>query len=363
MEKIKIPEIIFKYSWIYDQNWKAVGERLSMEIEHLSQEDIRGYMKKVEKSWKENERDILEELSKITSLSWKSESITCYVVKRCFMPSAFSDPLTISVLTHKKEDEFVDILTHELIHRLLTEPGRRRELENYHKLKEEKYPGESLKEMQDYEEKLRLLEIGEDSLSRAFSAEYTLNVNILDDGFSEEMIPFTSRGEVKRVNAFIEQTSFFFKPNETKKELAKFYAPSIEMNFEESKEIHELPFYSSPTSTSLAIETFKGNVVGKILNSAVIVAVVPGEQLNVIRKVNLKNKTLRTILALNVYEKEYGDLPEELEELVPEYLSQVPKDPFYEDRNIQYSREERVIYSLQKEEVREGRKDDYIFDF
>lgn len=145
MEKIKIPEIIFKYSWIYDQNWKAVGERLSMEIEHLSQEDIRGYMKKVEKSWKENERDILEELSKITSLSWKSESITCYVVKRCFMPSAFSDPLTISVLTHKKEDEFVDVLTHELIHRLLTEPGRMKELEDHKKLKEEKYPEESFK--------------------------------------------------------------------------------------------------------------------------------------------------------------------------------------------------------------------------
>jgi len=145
MEKIKIPKVIFKYSWIYDQNWKALGERLSMNSENLSKEEIMDYMEKVEELWKENEKDVLEELSKVTSLSWKSESITCYVVERCFLHSAFSDPLTISILTHKKEDEFIDVLNHELIHRLFTEPGRRRELENYHKLKEEKYPKESLK--------------------------------------------------------------------------------------------------------------------------------------------------------------------------------------------------------------------------
>jgi hypothetical protein len=57
-----------------------------------SMKQIQNYIKKVEKLWRKHEKKILEELSKISGLKWKSKIIYCYVVGRCI---AFSDPLTL----------------------------------------------------------------------------------------------------------------------------------------------------------------------------------------------------------------------------------------------------------------------------
>jgi len=75
------------------------------------------YIKKVETMWQRDERKILSELSKITSLKWSDKKIYCYVVKDSI---PFSDPLTIPIYK-KYPDYFIDVLIHELIHRLFTE--------------------------------------------------------------------------------------------------------------------------------------------------------------------------------------------------------------------------------------------------
>lgn len=115
-----IPKIIFKYSWIYDKNWKKWIKIYRKENQkYPSAKQIQNYIKKVENLWSTDEKKILTALQNITSLKWKSKYIQCYIVGRCI---PFSDPLTLSVYD-KKPDRFIDTLIHELIHQLFTQNG------------------------------------------------------------------------------------------------------------------------------------------------------------------------------------------------------------------------------------------------
>ena len=114
-----IPKIIFKYSWIYDQNWKKwIKIYKRKKGRYPSTKQILNYIEKVEKLWRKDEKKILEELSKVSGLKWRSKIIYCYVVGRCI---PFSDPLTLSL--YDKLDYFIDVLIHELIHQLFTQRG------------------------------------------------------------------------------------------------------------------------------------------------------------------------------------------------------------------------------------------------
>ncbi|PJA86601.1 MAG: hypothetical protein CO141_03890 [Candidatus Moranbacteria bacterium CG_4_9_14_3_um_filter_42_9] len=111
-----LPKIIFKYSYVYDQNWQIWLQAYNKSPRKLSYKKVRNYIKIMEQFWKKYEKNILRELSKITNLKWKEKKIICYVVGDC---RAFSDPLTLPVC--KDKSLFIDILTHELIHQLFTQ--------------------------------------------------------------------------------------------------------------------------------------------------------------------------------------------------------------------------------------------------
>lgn len=107
-----IPKIIFKYSRIYDQNWKEwIKYYRHRDRTYPSSQKVQAFIKKVEKLWRKNEKKVLKEISKITGLKWKEQTIVCYVVGNC---AVFSDPLTLRV--YKNPDYFIDALIHELIH-------------------------------------------------------------------------------------------------------------------------------------------------------------------------------------------------------------------------------------------------------
>lgn len=109
-----IPKVIFRYSWIYDQNWRVWIKNYKKNYgKYPSTKEVLSYIKKIDKLWKKEEKIIFRELSKITKIKWNEKIIKCYVVGRCI---PFSDPLTISL--YKYPDYFIDVLTHELIHRI-----------------------------------------------------------------------------------------------------------------------------------------------------------------------------------------------------------------------------------------------------
>ena len=58
------------------------------------------------------------ELSKISGLEWKAKEIICYIIG---YGRPFSDPLTVRI--YKNYNDFIDTLTHELIHKLFDQEG------------------------------------------------------------------------------------------------------------------------------------------------------------------------------------------------------------------------------------------------
>ena len=114
--KGKIPRVEFRYSQVYDEKYRKNKELMKFlrkkRDKYPSQKKIIKYKRKIEKIWVKEGRKILLELSKITGLKWK-EDIICYVIGR---GRPFSDPLTMRI--YPNVNDFVDTLTHELIHNL-----------------------------------------------------------------------------------------------------------------------------------------------------------------------------------------------------------------------------------------------------
>ena len=100
-----IPKVEFRYSMVYDRIW--------MKGEPKSREFMLKYINDVAKLWRKKENKILYEMQKITGLKWKEKRIICYVNSR---GRSFSEPLT--VIYNKDKNDFVDTLTHEMIHQI-----------------------------------------------------------------------------------------------------------------------------------------------------------------------------------------------------------------------------------------------------
>ncbi len=113
--------IIFKYSWIYDQQWKKWIKLYDTKIEdYPSTEEVLSYIDNIKGIWQKDEKRILEEISRFTKLKWGDRDILCYIVGNCI---PFSDPLTMGT-NYDEPSDFVDMLTHELIHEILDEADK-----------------------------------------------------------------------------------------------------------------------------------------------------------------------------------------------------------------------------------------------
>lgn len=112
-----IPQIEFRYSAIYDGLFQESFQ--DKNDSYPTPEDIHTFIKKLTNLWFKYESVILKTLVNITQLEWKEDKIICYVVGRAI---AFSDPLTIPAHIGY-EDYAIDMITHELIHRLFMQEG------------------------------------------------------------------------------------------------------------------------------------------------------------------------------------------------------------------------------------------------
>ena len=113
-----LPEIRIKDAWLLRQEasthlhklWGKDGEPLA-DDEWMEQR-----VSEYQGAWKPFERKVLAGMTEIMKLSFKQNVIDVYIAPWFH---AFSDPLVVGVIY--EPDLFVDILTHELLHRLLTD--------------------------------------------------------------------------------------------------------------------------------------------------------------------------------------------------------------------------------------------------
>jgi len=135
-----VPKIELRYSRIHDDRYRnssLIQKNLKKKKKtYPSMKKIESYTMAVKKVWKKEEKSILKEMSKITGLKWKEKKIICYVVG---IGRSYSDPLTVRLF--KNKSDFVDILTHELIHQIQMQNSSR--IKNWFKYINKKYKTET----------------------------------------------------------------------------------------------------------------------------------------------------------------------------------------------------------------------------
>ncbi len=112
------PEIRIKNAWLLKdatsvhlhELWAEPGEKLA------DDDKIDEIVEEYTKAWKPYEKKIIEGMCDILGLKFRQNIIDVYIAP-WFL--AFSDPMVIGIKS--KPDRFVDILTHEILHRLLTD--------------------------------------------------------------------------------------------------------------------------------------------------------------------------------------------------------------------------------------------------
>lgn len=114
---MKLPEIRIKNAWLLRENASTYLNELWGDGEPLrSDEEYAAIVEKYNKAWKPLETKILTYMCEQLNLEFGQDIIDVYIAPWFY---AFSDPMVIGVTF--TQDEFVDNLTHELLHRLLTD--------------------------------------------------------------------------------------------------------------------------------------------------------------------------------------------------------------------------------------------------
>ncbi len=112
-----IPEVEFRYSWVYDDKFR-VNPKIQDFLKKNSKDypshlEIKRYIKSLQKIWSKQGNEIMKSISKHIGLKWKEKKIIVYVIGA---GRPFSDPLTVRLYDNK--NDFIDSLSHELIHQI-----------------------------------------------------------------------------------------------------------------------------------------------------------------------------------------------------------------------------------------------------
>ncbi len=110
----RIPKVRIEYSWLLEEAASGhIRKGLNIEVPIAPPEVTKKRVKDYKKAWDPYEKKILRAIQKVTGLKFKQNYIDVYIAP---FFAAFSDPLVIG--TRNEPDAFVDVLTHELIHRI-----------------------------------------------------------------------------------------------------------------------------------------------------------------------------------------------------------------------------------------------------
>ena len=116
--KNKLPEIRIKDAWLLRMNvsqhlhelWAKEGAKLA------DDKKMEKIVESYQEAWQPKEKEILNAITELYDLTYRQNIIDVYIAPWF---NAFSDPLVFGVMN--KPDEFVDTLTHELLHRLFVD--------------------------------------------------------------------------------------------------------------------------------------------------------------------------------------------------------------------------------------------------
>lgn len=207
-------------------------------------------------------------------------------------------------------------------------------------------------ELKRYAEKLNDFYDTKGGLISALRAEYKFLNSALDliiVGMAQEKgtIEVSPAAEelIKSGNiSGVKLNFYYFQPNKTKLLIAKYMREKINTLH---KSCHEITIIDTTTKDSqrpsIARLYFTENAIGNILTSATKAAF--NNTAAQPCDTNALIAATRAMIGIKAFKNDTGSYPTSLNELVPQYLSSIPIDP-YDSTSLKYSLEKKIIYSI-----------------
>lgn len=196
-----------------------------------------------------------------------------------------------------------------------------------------------------YGKKLNDFGNNERALVSAFKAEHQSGIASI-----APMIEVASKNTSKSL--------YYFKPNKTKALFADYTRAQIKdtncanQTNETEKFIDEFNKKFSLSSPVDYIKLFfTENAITKVLFSIVVVSLKTA--CTKACNENLSVFSLQTIVAIKAYKTQTGNYPNNLESLIPNYLTGLPLDP-YNNLPLKYLEDKRIIYSVGPDGIDSG---------
>lgn len=212
-------------------------------------------------------------------------------------------------------------------------------------LKETNFSTDLLK---SYTKELDQFYANRESLAKIFKGEYISLMNVKTEQIdpiakgkklSEEKEILT-RDILPSWLTSLSRVSYLYKPNQTQRIFAEGFRKKIEIA---DKEFCDEPLTEPLLPYSKSKLLLTENLIGKALHDIVTVSYGGLFQRRCLEDFSVGGTQL--LIALKAYQIENGKLPDSLDKLVPEYILELPKDPFNK-KIIKYSPEKKVIYSI-----------------
>jgi hypothetical protein len=150
----------------------------------------------------------------------------------------------------------------------------------------------------------------------------------------------------KAADSIAWRLGYFYKPNRTARQFVAFYVGRLEEAGKPFAQVN-LPPAPPPTdwSSSTPLRFLVPNSYGRLMFSFTT----PAVAISGVHKVKSRSQTetaaTQALIALKGFKLKTGRLPQKLDELVPEFLSAVPRDDF-DGKPIRYSAEKKIVYSV-----------------
>lgn len=197
---------------------------------------------------------------------------------------------------------------------------------------------------------LRLNRAGEnkEGYKNAFKFDHTLTINSIHNTLDKELgyalNSMVESGEASTAAPKLLKYKYYYKPNQT----ANLYTNLNRLHVTTAGELCDLP-----GADELILENkqkitgwkmlFRENLIGRLMfgvtGLSLKTAVVKGCENDLISNITIIE------LALLQYKEDKGDLPSNLNQLIPSYLSSIPLDPF-DHQPIRYSASKKTLYSI-----------------
>jgi hypothetical protein len=203
--------------------------------------------------------------------------------------------------------------------------------------------------LKDYVAELDQFKANEEGLSRAMKMEYISLINtkskIFDATFTDEFLE-EEMGEILFWMRTAARSDYLYKPNQTQRIFAEYHRNFIDNANKDYCSEMRLPEVKLLAPSPGIRMLFTENVVGKILHDIIAVTFSGLFDRKCLEDFSVIGT--QTLIAMKAYQVETGKILLNLNELVPKYFSEAPRDPF-DGKLIRYSPEKKIIYSVGKD--------------